>query len=79
MEVCINIQDRQNRNSEVMIRQNQKPIPLKIVYKAGKSICKIIRKTKEGEACGTGFFLTYSLKKKCLMTCYHVINSQFRK
>ena len=37
-----------------------KPIPIKIVNKVMKSICKITVKTKEGIVYGTGFFLNYS-------------------
>jgi len=51
-----------------------KPIPIKIVNKVMKSICKIIIKAKENISYGTGFFLNYSEHKKYLMTCYHIIN-----
>ena len=59
--------------SEVFI--GPKPIPIKIIIKVMKSICKIAIKIKKGKALyGTGFFLNYSEQKKYLMTCYHVIN-----
>ena len=51
-----------------------KPIPIKIVNKVMKSICKITVKTKEGIGYGTGFFLNYSDDLKYLLTNYHVIN-----
>ena len=51
-----------------------KPIPVKIVNKVLKSICKITVETKEGKYYGTGFFMNYSNSLKCLMTNYHVIN-----
>ena len=51
-----------------------KPIPVKIVNKLLKSICKIIIKTKEDIGFGTGFFLNYSDDLKYLLTNYHIIN-----
>ena len=51
-----------------------KPILLKIMNKAMKSICKIIIEKKEGTHYGTGFFLNYSDLLKYLITNYHVIN-----
>ena len=61
-----------NGKNEVII--GHKPIPVKIVNKVIKSICKITIETNQGIAHGTGFFLNYSNSKKYLMTCYHVIN-----
>ena len=51
-----------------------KPIPVKILNKVIKSICKIRLKTKKEITYWNGFFLNYSEQKKYLMTCYHVIN-----
>ena len=51
-----------------------KQIPIKIVNKVLESICKITIKTKKGILYGTGFFMKYSDKLKCLMTNYHIIN-----
>ena len=51
-----------------------KPIPVKIVDKVTKAVCKIRIETNRGITQGTGFFLNYSNSKKYLMTCYHVIN-----
>ena len=50
------------------------PIPVKIVYKVTKAVCKINIEAKGEISHGTGFFLNYSNSKKYLMTCYHVIN-----
>ena len=70
MGICI--KNSQHRINEILI--GSKPIPIKIVNKVMKSICKITIKTKEKIAYGTGFFLNYSDKEKYLMTCYHIIN-----
>ena len=70
MGICVkNFRHRQN---EVII--GSRPIPIKIVNKVMKSICKIVIKTKENIAYGTGFFINYSNQEKYLMTCYHIIN-----
>ena len=45
-------------NNEVMI--GHKPIPVKIIYKITKAVCKITIETNQGIAHGTGFFLNYS-------------------
>ena len=47
---------------------------MKIANKALESVCKIMVETKKGILYGTGFFMNYSDKLKCLMTNYHVIN-----
>ena len=65
-------QIKQMVKSEVII--GPKPVPLKIANKVMKSICKITTKIKEKIAHGTGFFMKYSDKLKCLITCYHIIN-----
>ena len=46
--------------------------------KVRKSVCKILIKRKEGIQAGTAFFLLYQ-KKKYLITCHHVINSEINK
>ena len=48
--------------------------PLKIYNKIGKSICKILIKTKDKVIYGAGFFLRVSDKLKYLITNYHIIN-----
>ena len=65
------------KGDEVII--GRKPVPLKIANKVMKSICKITIKKKEEIAHGTGFFMKYSDKLKCLITCYHVINPDLEK
>ena len=52
-----------------------KSIPIKILLKMQKSICKITMQiTKDKIKFGTGFFLNYSNSLKCLITNYHNIN-----
>ena len=51
-----------------------KPIPLEILNKILKSICKINIKSEKGNNFGTGFFLNYSDSLKLLLTNYHIIN-----
>ena len=49
-------------------------LPPKIYNKIGKSICKILIKTKDKVIYGAGFFLRVSDKLKYLITNYHIIN-----
>ena len=63
---------RNDAKNQVII--GHKPIPVKIVDKVAKAVCKIRVEINGGVALGTGFFLNYSISKKFLMTCYHVIN-----
>ena len=72
MGVCVNNVSIIKKKDQILI--DSKPIPVKILNKATKSVCKIIIKTRENIAFGTGFFLNYSEQKKYLMTCYHIIN-----
>ena len=58
--------------NEVITRH--KPVPLEIVNKVMKSMCKITIKTEKGNNYGNGFFLNYSDEIKLLLTNYHVIN-----
>jgi len=52
-----------------------KPIPIKIVIKVMKSICKITIEKKDGKTSkGTGFFLNCGDSMQCLITNYHVLN-----
>ena len=53
----------------------KKPIPLKIVNKLSKSLCKITYGNEGTKIKGTGFFIKYN-NLKCLMSVYHVINSE---
>ena len=56
------------------VTTGHRPIPVKIVGKVMKAVCKINIEAKGEISHGTGFFLNYSNSKKYLMTCYHVIN-----
>ena len=69
-----NISQTENgqRNKEKII--GPKPIPLDIVDKAKKSICKIMVKINNSAYFGTGFFMNISESKKYLITNYHIIN-----
>ena len=69
-----NLINRTNLQAENEVIIRHKPIPVKIVTKVTKAVCKIRIETNQGIAHGTGFFLNYSDSKKFLMTCYHVIN-----
>ena len=52
-----------------------KPVPLNIINKVRKSICKIIIKNKGNiPSYGTGFFMKISKSLKFIFTNYHVIN-----
>ena len=69
-----NLINRTNLQAENEVILGHKPIPIKIIYKITKAVCKLTIETNQGIAHGTGFFLKYSDSKKFLMTCYHVIN-----
>jgi len=56
------------------IDTGHKPIPIKIINKVMKSICKIIIINNKKKNYGTGFFLYYTDKIKYLITNYHIIN-----
>ena len=75
MGVCGENADRRTK-SELMT--GHKPVPIKIINKVMKAICKIKVTQKEGIAHGTGFFLNYTDKIKYLITCYHVINPEVK-
>ena len=76
---------KENKNEPVtsMVKSElftvQKTIPVKIITKTMKAICKIAIKRKEEIDYETGFFMTYSDTLKCLMTNYHVINPSLEK
>ena len=50
-------------------------IPLKVINKVSKSICKIYI-NNNGEQTGTGFFMFMDDNMKCLITNYHIISEQ---
>ena len=62
-----------NRRDEILL--GKKPISLKILKKLSKSICKITYGNEGTKIKGTGFFIKYN-NLKCLMSVYHVINSE---
>ena len=51
-------------------------VPVNIIIKATKSVCKITIKGNEGKIYGTGFFMKVSNTKKYLVTNYHVISEK---
>ena len=51
------------KNDEVII--GHKPIPVKIVAKVTKAVCKIRIETNQGTAHGTGFFWIIQIQKNC--------------
>ena len=53
------------------------PVPKNIVFKAMKSICKIIIENEGIKIFGTGFFMRISDDFKCLITNYHVLNPKY--
>ena len=62
-----------NRTDEFLL--GKKRIPLKIQNQLSKSICKITYGNEDAKIKGTGFFIKYN-NLKCLMSVYHVINSE---
>ena len=73
-EAKIGIKINPNEGIKSEVFTGHKPVPVKIINKVMKSICKITIETKKGKSYGTGFFLNYSNSLKCLITNYHVIN-----
>ena len=73
-EAKIGIKINPNEGIKSEVFTGHKPIPVNIINKVMKSICKITIETKKGKSYGTGFFLNYSNSLKCLITNYHVIN-----
>ena len=73
-EVTIGIKINPNEGIKSEVFTGHKPIPVKIINKVMKSICKITIETKKGKSYGTGFFLNYSNSIKYLITNYHIIN-----
>ena len=50
-------------------------IPLKMINRASKAICKINIMLNERQTQGSGFFMIINDKLKFLVTCYHVVPS----
>ena len=55
---------------------NGKKMPLKLINKVSKSICKISYNNNGIECNGTGFFIVLNNSFKCIMTNYHVIKKE---
>ena len=68
------IVDEEDKKEEM--NTGHKPVPIKIVNKVMKSICKITIKKKSNDITGTGFFMNVSNSQKYLLTNYHVINPE---
>ena len=62
-----------NRISEVIFNDH-KPVPLDLINRTSKSICKIMIKINNSDIKGTGFFMKINDNKKYLVTNYHVIS-----
>ena len=73
-EAKIGIKINPNEGAKSEVFTGHKPIPVKIINKVMKSICKITIETNERKSYGTGFFLNYSNSLKYLITNYHIIN-----
>ena len=68
-----NIQNKQNKDSEMGLGRNI-AVPVKVINKTIKSVCKITIKANANTIYGTGFFMRVSDTEKYLITNYHVIN-----
>ena len=66
----------EKENKSLEVDDSHKLIPLDIINKASKSICKIIISENNGVLNGTGFFMKIDSNKKYLVTTYHVISKE---
>ena len=74
-EIKKEINNVSKNRAKIEVLTEQRIIPVKIITKVIKAICKIKIKPKKGRTkFATGFFMNYSKSLKCLMTNYHVIN-----
>ena len=74
-EAKITIKNKDNkRKEELYADTNHKPIPIDLVNKALKSVCKIIIKKNNENIFGTGFFININNSNKYLITNYHIIS-----
>ena len=64
----------ESKNPELYARY--KPIPISIMNKALKSICKITVKTNKGIIFGNGFFMNIDNSKRYLITSNHIISQK---
>ena len=67
------MQNNQNKESEMGLGRNI-AVPVKVINKTMRSICKITIKRNVNSIYGTGFFMKVSDTEKYLITNYHVIN-----
>ena len=66
----------ENIIKEKELLTGHKPVPIEIIDKVKKSICKIIIKDKEKINYGSGFFMKIDNSKKYLITNHHNISSE---
>ena len=69
-----NLQNSQNFIPEACYLGCNRSVPIKIINKASKSICKIIIKRNPHNILATGFFMKVSDNEKYLITNNHVIS-----
>ena len=62
----------EKRENQIFI--DNKPVPIDLINKAKKSICKIMIIKDRIPYYGTGFFMNLNNPKKYLITNYHVIS-----
>ena len=65
-----------NNIKEKEMLTGHKPVPIELIDKVKKSICKIIIKDKEKMNFGTGFFMKVDDSKKYLITNHHNISEE---
>ena len=73
-DIKIGLNNNPNEGAKNEVFTGHKPIPVKIINKVMKSICKITIETNERKSYGTGFFLNFTNSLKYLITNYHIIN-----
>ena len=69
-----NLQDKQEIKILEKDINGNISVPVNIINKATKSVCKITIKKNEKKIFGTGFFMKVSDNEKYLITNYHVIS-----
>ena len=78
MGICESKQEPPNSfkttEEKEMIMENHITLPIYLINKAMKSVCKIIIKNNPQNILGTGFFMKISDSQKYLITNYHIIS-----
>ena len=77
MGICESKIEQPNSYKPTKVKEgidNQITLPIYLINKAMKSVCKIIIKDKPKNILGTGFFMKISDSKKYLITNYHTIS-----